>query len=89
MAPQGITNTNFSSIRFFNNASDTRTRGVDLIANYQWQDLPYGELSTSFAYNFNRNKVTDVDKNPDILNNLGINLTRLDRREQYGLLAGR
>ncbi len=88
LASQGIRNTNFSSIRFFNNASDTRTRGVDLVANYQWQDLPYGELSTSFAYNFNRNKVTDVDQNPDILNNLGINLTRLDRREQYGLLAG-
>ncbi len=85
---KGITNTNFSSVRFFNNASDTRTRGVDLVANYQWQNLPYGELTTSLAYNFNRNEVTNVDKNPDILNALGINLTRLDRREQYGLLAG-
>lgn len=85
---KGITNTNFSTVRFFNNASDTRTRGVDLVANYQWQNLPYGELTTSLAYNFNRNEVTNVDKNPDILNALGVNLTRLDRREQYGLLAG-
>ncbi|MFW1972464.1 TonB-dependent receptor plug domain-containing protein [Acinetobacter bereziniae] len=85
---KGITNTNFSSVRFFINASDTRTRGVDLVANYQWQNLPYGELTTSLAYNFNRNEVTNVDKNPDILNALGVNLTRLDRREQYGLLAG-
>lgn len=85
---KGITNTNFSSVRFFNNASDTRTRGVDLVANYQWQNLPYGELTTSLAYNFNRNEVTNVDKNPDILNALDVNLTRLDRREQYGLLAG-
>jgi iron complex outermembrane receptor protein len=85
---KGITNTNFSSVRFFNNASDTRTRGVDLVANYQWKNLPYGELTTSLAYNFNRNEVTKVDKNPDILNALGVNLTRLDRREQYGLLAG-
>ncbi len=85
---KGITNTNFSSVRFFNNASDTRTRGVDLVANYQWQNLLYGELTTSLAYNFNRNEVTNVDKNPDILNALGVNLTRLDRREQYGLLAG-
>ncbi|MCU4415642.1 TonB-dependent receptor plug domain-containing protein [Acinetobacter bereziniae] len=85
---KGIPNTNFSSVRFFNNASDTRTRGVDLVANYQWQNLPYGELTTSLAYNFNRNEVTNVDKNPDILNALGVNLTRLDRREQYGLLAG-
>jgi iron complex outermembrane receptor protein len=85
---KGITNTNFSSVRFFNNASDTRTRGVDLVANYQWKNLPYGELTTSLAYNFNRNEVTNVDKNTDILNALGVNLTRLDRREQYGLLAG-
>jgi iron complex outermembrane recepter protein len=85
---KGITNTNFSTVRFFNNASDTRTRGVDLVANYQWQNLPYGELTTSLAYNFNRNEVTNVDKNPEILNALGVNLTRLDRREQYGLLAG-
>ncbi len=59
-----------------------------MVANYQWQNLPYGELTTSLAYNFNRNEVTNVDKNPDILNALGVNLTRLDRREQYGLLAG-
>ncbi|MFW1799464.1 TonB-dependent receptor plug domain-containing protein [Acinetobacter nematophilus] len=85
---KGITDTNFSSVRFFNNASDTRTRGVDLVANYQWQNLPYGELTTSLAYNFNRNEVTNVDKNPEILNTLGVNLTRLDRREQYGLLTG-
>ncbi len=88
LASNGITNTNFNTIRFFNNASDTRTRGVDLVANYQWQNLPYGVLTTSLAYNFNRNEVTSIDKNPDILNALGVNLTRLDRREQYGLLAG-
>lgn len=88
LVSKGITDTNFSTVRFFNNASNTRTRGVDLVANYQWQNLPYGELTTSLAYNFNRNKVTDVDKNPEILNALGVNLTRLDRREQYGLLAG-
>ena len=88
LVSKGITNTNFNTIRFFNNASDTRTRGVDLVANYQWKNLPYGELTTSLAYNFNRNEVTHVDQNPEILNTLGINLTRLDRREQYGLLAG-
>lgn len=85
---KGITDTNFSTIRYFNNASDTRTRGVDLVTTYKWTDLPYGELNTSLAYNYNKNKVTHVDGNPAILDALGINLTRLDRREQYGLLAG-
>ncbi len=88
LAAQGISNTNFSTVRYFNNASDTRTRGVDLVANYKWANIPYGELTTSLAYNFNRNEVTHVDANPAVLNALGINLVRLDRREQYGLLAG-
>ncbi|SPL71185.1 TonB-dependent receptor plug domain-containing protein [Acinetobacter stercoris] len=88
LASQGITNANFTNIRYFNNASDTRTRGIDLVANYKWNNLPYGELTTSLAYNYNHNKVTHIDANPTILNTLGINLVRLDRREQYGLLAG-
>ncbi|MFT4021684.1 MAG: TonB-dependent receptor [Acinetobacter sp.] len=88
LAANGITDTSFSTVRYFNNAADTRTIGVDVVASYQWKPFKYGELSTSLAYNFNRNKVTHVDGNPAILNALGINLTRLDRREQYGLLAG-
>ena len=85
---QGITNTGFNSIRYFNNAANTKTKGIDLVANYQWSDLPYGTLNTALAYNYNKNKVTKVDKNPEVLDALGVNLTRLDRREQYGLLAG-
>ena len=37
LVSKGITDTNFSTVRFFNNASNTRTRGVDLVANYQWE----------------------------------------------------
>lgn len=88
LASQGIQNINFGSVRYFNNASDTRTRGVDLVANYQWEERPFGQLTTSLAYNYNQNKVRRVDANPQVLNALGINLQRLDRREQFGLLAG-
>ena len=83
----GITNTAFTNVRYFNNAADTRTRGIDLIANYKWNDLPKGQLNTTLAYNYNTSKVTHVDGNPAVLNALGVNLLRLDRREQYGLLA--
>lgn len=88
LTANGITNNNFGSVRYFNNASDTRTRGVDLVANYKWDQLPYGQLTTSIAYNYNENKVTKVDGNPAVLNALGVNLTRVDRRERFGLLAG-
>lgn len=83
----GINNINFDTVRFFNNAADTRTKGIDLVANYVWNNLPYGQLNTSLAYNYNKNKVTKVRANPDILNSLGVNLNRIDRREQYGILA--
>lgn len=85
---QGINDTRFNSVRYFNNAADTRTQGIDVVANYTWNHLPYGTLNTALAYNYNKNEVTQVDGNPDILDQLGVNLTRLDRREQYGLLAG-
>lgn len=83
----GINNINFDTVRFFNNAADTRTKGIDLVVNYVWNNLPYGQLNTSLAYNYNKNKVTKVRANPDILNSLGVNLNRIDRREQYGILA--
>ncbi|KAA8732373.1 TonB-dependent receptor [Acinetobacter qingfengensis] len=88
LAENGITDTSFSTVRYFNNASDTQTRGVDLVASYKWDQLPHGKLNTSLAYNYNRNKVTHVDGNPEVLNALGLTLARLDRREQFGLLAG-
>ena len=88
LAAHGISNNNFGSVRYFNNASDTRTRGIDLVANYTWNNLPYGKLSSAIAYNYNKNQVTHVDGNPAVLNALGIRLTRLDRREKFGLLAG-
>jgi iron complex outermembrane recepter protein len=87
LAQNGITDINFSTVRFFNNAADTRTKGIDLVANYAWNDLPYGHLNTSVAYNYNENKVTKVRANPAILNALNVNLNRIDRREQYGILA--
>lgn len=87
LAANGITDINFDTVRFFNNAADTRTKGLDLVANYAWNNLPYGKLNTSVAYNYNENKVTKVRSNPDVLNALGVNLTRIDRREQYGILA--
>ncbi|ESK40175.1 hypothetical protein P256_00615 [Acinetobacter nectaris CIP 110549] len=87
LAQNGITDINFSTVRFFNNAADTRTKGIDLVANYAWNDLPYGHLNTSVAYNYNENKVTKVRANPAILNALNVNLNRIDRREQYGILS--
>lgn len=47
----------FSSVNFFQNDFDTRTRGIDIVALYG-VDVGIGELSFTAAYNFNDTKVT-------------------------------
>lgn len=87
LASNGVTNTNYSGIAYFTNAVDTRTRGADLVASYFSDFGSSGTLQSTLSYNYNKNKVTDIKANPAILDQLGVNLKRIDRRDQYGLLA--
>ncbi|CAI8795067.1 iron complex outermembrane recepter protein [Pseudomonas chlororaphis] len=83
----GVGNINYTSARYFTNATDTSTDGVDLVANYRYQ-LDNGiRWNSTLGYNYNHTKVTDVKANPAILDQLGVNLVRVDRRERIGLLG--
>jgi len=83
----GVGNINYTSARYFTNATDTSTDGVDLVANYRYQ-LDNGiRWNSTLGYNYNHTKVTDVKDNPAILDQLGVNLVRVDRRERIGLLG--
>lgn len=83
----GVGNINYSSARYFTNATDTSTDGVDLVASYRYQ-LDNGiRWNSTVGYNYNHTKVTDVKANPAILDQLGVNLVRVDRRERIGLLG--
>jgi iron complex outermembrane receptor protein len=87
LAANGVTGLNYSGIAYFTNAVDTRTRGVDFVGSYLFDLGNAGSLQTTLSYNYNKNKVTDVKANPAVLNALGLNLKRIDRRDQFGLLA--
>ncbi|WP_410210554.1 TonB-dependent receptor plug domain-containing protein [Aquirhabdus sp.] len=87
LAANGINNVNYSSVRYFNNASDTRTKGVDLVASYRFLFDNGIKWNSTVGLNFNQTKVTKIKANPTILNQLGVNLLRLDRRETLGLLG--
>ncbi|WP_243048894.1 TonB-dependent receptor [Dyella sp. RRB7] len=87
LAANGVTNTNYSGIDYFTNAVDTRTQGIDLVASYLSSFGNDGTLQSTLSYNYNKNKVIDIKPNPAILDELGVNLKRIDRRDQYGLLA--
>ncbi|WDG77775.1 TonB-dependent receptor [Pseudomonas chlororaphis] len=83
----GVGNINYTSARYFTNATDTSTDGLDLVANYRYQ-LDNGiRWNSTVGYNYNHTKVTDVKANPAILDQLGVNLVRVDRRERIGLLG--
>lgn len=83
----GVGDINYTSVRYFTNATDTRTDGVDLVANYRYRfDNGLGWNST-LGYNYNHTRVTDVKANPSVLDQLGVNLVRVDRRERVGLLG--
>ncbi|MGY0505450.1 TonB-dependent receptor plug domain-containing protein [Luteimonas sp. e5] len=66
--------------RYFTNAVDTRTRGVDVVGQYRWQ-FAAGALDLTAAYNHTRTKITRIAPNPPQLEQSGLNLERIDRTE--------
>jgi len=83
----GITSLDYSSIDYFTNAGDTRTRGIDVVASYAGDLGNAGTLTTTLSANYNQNKVTKVNPNPAVLNQLGVSFKRLSRTDIKGLMA--
>jgi iron complex outermembrane recepter protein len=83
-----------NNVRFFANAINTRTQGIDIVATDRIQ-LGKGKLTLSAALNFNKNQVTginstpliDAPKNNDLANNPSTwYRTALFDRQQVGLI---
>ena len=87
LAANGIGNLNYSSVNYFTNAGDTRTRGVDFVGSYVSDLGNAGTLTSTLTANYNQNKVTSVKPNPAVLSNLGVNFVRLNRQDIEGYLA--
>ena len=66
--------------RYFTNAIDTRTRGVDLVANYG-VDFAGGVLDLTAAMNWTDTRITRIAANPVELEQAGLDLERIDRTE--------
>ena len=67
-------------IRYFSNAIDTQTQGVDVVGTYNWDLEDFGDLHLSAGYNANASVITRIAPNPSQLSNLG--LTLFDRQSQ-------
>ena len=68
------------AIRYFANAIDTRTRGVEVTANYTRKIPHIGDLALTLGYNHNVTRITAIADSPSQLT--ALNLTLFDRSVQ-------
>lgn len=85
LASLGITGV--TAARYFNNAIDTRTRGVDVVGTWS-VPLQASSLDLTASYNYNKTDVTRIAPNPAILTSLGANLERMGRDERGRIEEG-
>lgn len=76
-----------TSARYFNNAIDTRTEGVDVVGNWTIP-LSASTLDLTASYNHNKTKVTRIAPNPAVLEALGADLERMGRDERGRIEEG-
>ncbi|HEX8425136.1 hypothetical protein [Hymenobacter sp.] len=75
-----------NSVQFFANAVDTRTRGIDIVANQRFPLGATGTLGLTVAANFNQTKVTGLNTSSSTINNTPSLQTALFDRQQRGRL---
>lgn len=76
LAANGFSNVNY--VTYHANLFDTKTDGVDIIADYTQQFDKYGRIRWSFGFNYNETRITGLANNPSQLQ--GINIERITRR---------
>jgi len=75
-----------TSIKFFVNAMDTRTQGVDLVANYDGIDVGSGNMGLILALNYNTTKI-DAITAPGDVGDAGYDI--FNRKEQSRVTTAR
>ncbi len=72
-----LAGTGANRARFFLNGIDSRTQGVDVVANYSFDLGDSGRLDLNAGFNYSDNKVTDVINPPAVLQEIGIEQSNL------------
>ncbi|PNS09330.1 TonB-dependent receptor plug domain-containing protein [Solilutibacter silvestris] len=80
LATQGIFNVNGG--RYFTNALDTRTRGIDVVGGYRWKLTGGSSFDLTAGYNTNRTTIQRISPTPAALSAVGIGLQTIGRTEQ-------
>ena len=82
-----VPNSQVSAAQYFANAATSRTRGADLIGNYQLDLGDYGRLHLNVGANYNQTKVLDVVATPAVLTDHAPGLQLFGRASQGILTA--
>ncbi len=77
-----------TSVRYFSNAADTRTTGIDASARYRWELADYGRLTATLGYNRNKTELTRVASTPAELSALGVRTPLFDITERTRVESG-
>jgi iron complex outermembrane receptor protein len=72
---------NTQQVRYFTNAINTKTKGVDIVTTYDLDLESNGDLRLSAALNINDTEVTHLKENPSELAALGDGYVLFSRRE--------
>ncbi|RZV60356.1 MAG: TonB-dependent receptor, partial [Flavobacteriaceae bacterium] len=76
-----------TSLKFFVNAVNTNTTGVDVVASYRNIELGSGNLTATLAANFNETKIDGQIDTPDLLAQNGYEI--FNRKEQSRITSAR
>ena len=78
--------TGVGGARFFTNAIDTRTAGVDLVAGYGFEVGQNAQLRLTAGFNHTKNEITHVEPTPGVLE--AFSETLMDRIERTRIELG-
>jgi iron complex outermembrane receptor protein len=84
---QVLLDNSITSLKFFVNAVNTNTTGVDVVINYQNIELGNGRLGATLAANFNETKIEGQIGTPSLLAANGYDI--FNRKEQSRILSAR
>jgi iron complex outermembrane receptor protein len=82
-----LTAANITSLKFFTNAVDTKTSGMDIVVSYSGMKLGPGTLDVNLAANVNETEIVGAIATPAPITAAGVDL--FDRKEQSRIETAR
>jgi len=84
---QILNSADITSLKFFTNAVDTKTSGMDIVVSYSGMNLGPGSLDINLALNVNKTEIVGAIATPAAIAEAGVNI--FDRKEQSRIETAR